>query len=287
MNLGPHSKTLALHCTLALALVGCAAPIAPPPACAGDNCSNGTPRFNPNPSTTDSGTAGSGDSGARTDAGTSDVVVVDGSALREVSVRGSVGEVRVLPRSRPEDTVVAVGWDVSALLGTGAVSVRTDMRGVFTVIGRVDADGAIPLRALSSPAGQCAIGGAPSVTEDGTVLSVSAIRVAEALAPTGITVDSRLAHVVVEVEDALRTRVRGVRVSRSPGGPVAVAYDVDGRIFGIVDVTGPLGTAVIMNLDAPAEPSRIEVVLERDGRARRLPVYVTRGCVTFVSALAP
>ena len=29
------------------------------------------------------------------------------------------------------------------------------------------------------------------------------------------------------------------------------------------------------------------VVLERDGRARRLPVYVTRGCVTFVSALAP
>lgn len=247
-----------------------------------DPCSTGTPSFANDPGRID---AGSIDSGVR------DSAVHDGASVESRAssrlVRGSVGEVRALPRVRTEHTVVAMGWQVRSLLDQTMMPSSTDTNGAFSLAAVIDDEGIGPIRATPVTPGPCAIGHVRSMSEPVTVLSASASLLAESLAPTGMTVDPALAHVVVEVESALRTRVRGARVTRAPGGAVAVAYDVDGASFGVVDSTGSQGTAIIPNLEAPAIPAKIELVIEYQSRVRRLPVYVARGCTTFATVLSP
>jgi hypothetical protein len=269
--------------TLAALLAGGCGPLMAPPApCPTEPCSTGTPRFPNDPGRVDAGPI---------DTGVSDAAVTDSAAVDSATssgvVRGSVGEVRVLPRARAENTVLAVGWQVRSLLDNAMMPSSTDVNGAFSLATLVDAEGIGPIRATPVTPGPCAIGHFRSTSEPVSVLSVSASLVAESMAPTGITIDPALAHVVVEVESSLRTRVRGARVTRAPGGAIAVAYDVDGALFGVVDSTGSQGTAIIPNLDAPAMPVKIELVIEYQSRLRRLPVYVARGCTTFATVLSP
>lgn len=268
---------------LAFTSAACGPVMAPPPPCAMEPCSAGTPNFPTNPGVVDAGSA----DGALADAGGSDSASASEAGTTSNVVRGSVGEVRVLPRARPENTVVAASWQVRSLLDSAMMPATTDINGAFALQTVIDAEGIGPIRATPTTPGQCAIGHFRSSSEPVSVLSVSAARLAEAMAPTGITVDPSLAHVVVEVETSLRARVRGARVTRSPGGVVVVGYDVDGALFGVVDSTGPQGTAILPNFDAPAVPAKIELVIEYQSRLRRVPVYLARGCTTFVTALAP
>ncbi len=261
------------------ALLSHCGPLAAPPSpCPTEPCSTGTPRFTP-------GGGGDGDGSVSTsDAALTDVVSAD--AATPQPMRGTVAEVRSLPRVRPENTVIATGWSVRSLTDSAITPVLTDVRGTFSILAPRDSDGIGALRAQTAP-NVCAIGHSRASGDDVSILSLSAARIAESLAPTGFTVDPSLAHVVVEVENALRARVRGVSVGRSPGGTVAVAYDAEGGLFGILEATGPQGTAVIPNLDAPATPVKIELVLTFEMRTRRIPIYVARGCTTFVTTTAP
>lgn len=203
------------------------------------------------------------------------------------NVTGSVAEVRAIPRTRAENTVLAANWTVRSLLDDALAPATSTMAGTFSVGAAADSEGIVPLRASTTAPAQCAIGHRRAPGEEVAVLSLSAARIAEALAPTGITVDTARAHVVVEVENGVRARVRDVRVGRSPGGVVAVAYDNDSGFFAVSSGTGPQGTAIIPNLDAPAMPAKILITVELAGRVRSIPAYVARGCTTFVSALSP
>jgi hypothetical protein len=253
--------------------------MAPPPPCAMEPCSTGTPRFPNVPGDPDAGPLDSGVRAADASA--------DSAATTSVAIRGTVGEVRALPRIRAENTVAVAAWSVRSLIDNAMMPVLTDARGGFTLTAPRDDERIAPLRAVPPTPGQCAIGHFRSDGEDVSILSVTPARLAEAMAPTGITVDPSLAHVVIEVENALRARVRGVRVVFAGGPTPLVAYETDGALFGILQSSGPQGTAIVPNLDAPALPVKTQVVLSFEGRMRSIPIYVARGCVTFITALAP
>lgn len=261
-------------------LVGCGPVTMAPPPCSGDPCSLGTPRYNPPNSLPDGAVL---DSGARRD-GAADAL--DLEAGNTWTARGTVSEARALPRARPDDTAPLSNWSVQSLLDPALGAAMTDARGAFTALAMTDREGVAPFVARLALPSQCAVGHGRVGVDGLTIIAASAARIADELAPTGITVDPSLAHLVVEVEDAARRRVSGVTVQRAPGDPTVTAYDVDGS-FGVVDGTGSFGTAIIPNLDAPVEGAKVELVLTRQGRARRSPIYLARGCTTFVTALAP
>jgi hypothetical protein len=265
----------------ALALLGCGPTgMAPPPPCPVEPCSNGTPRFGNNPP--------AGDASVPTDAGRSDASTdASSDAGPLTAVRGIVGQVNTMPRTRPTHTTAAVGWVVQSLLDPSR-STMSSMTGAFALDVPRDRDGVGPLRAESvAPPRQCAIGHARADSADVSVVALDPLRLGELVAPSGFTVDPARAQLVVEVEDSLRARVRNVSITLRPASIEGIAYDLEGDRFALGMATGTQGTALITNIEFMGTTAKVDLVLTRDGRTRTLPIYFARGCTTFVTALAP
>lgn len=245
-------------------------------------CSNGTPRFNPNPSTPDGSVVT--DSGVG-EAGASDAARSDGGPT--VSVRGTVGEAIAMPRTRMMDTRVASGWTVQSLLDPTRTT-TSSATGTFALDVVYDSAGVAPIRAETlTPPRQCAIGHGRSGSADVAVVAFEQSRLQELLAPSGIGIDIGKAQLIVEVEDSLRARVSNVSVTITPATVEGVVYDVENTRFALGMATSTQGTALLTNIDFMGPTAKVDLVLRRDGRMRAIPIYFARGCTTFVTALAP
>lgn len=243
-------------------------------------CSNGTPRFNPNPSPVD---ASSRPDAAITD-GATDGATSEGGA--GIAIRGTVGEAIAMPRARAMDTRVAGNWSVAMLLDPSR-STTTSATGTFALGVSYDADGVAPLRVESVSPRRCGIGHARAGTTDVAVVAIDPAQLEALLLPVGFIVDSAKAQLVVEVEDSLRMRASNVSVTVRPGTVEGVAYDIENTRFALGAATSTQGTALLTNVDFVGPTAKVDLVLTRDGRTRSLPIYFARGCTTFVTALAP
>lgn len=227
-------------------------------------------------------------SGGSFDGGAEAGVAVPDAAMASSMVMGALADVRVFPRlRRATDTMVGVGWRVSALLGPAEVFSTTNAMGAFSLNAPSDALGVIPLKGLSGDGRSCVItttrAGAPSLT----FFALTPGRLLDASAPTGFTLDPNRAQLVVELDD-IPDRVRDVVVELEVPAPIAVAVDTLDSALAIGNATHALGTAVLYNLDAPVIGRPLNVRVGRPGGASRVvTTYLARGCVSWLRTPPP
>jgi hypothetical protein len=232
-----------------------------------------------------------GGGGGGGDAGVTDAALGDAVAM----VSGRLLLAATLPRpTTTTSATAAAAWTVGPVVSPAGttLSTTTAADGTFTLAG-VPVVGSTYVLHAEPPAGGGLHGavaefyaGSPS----STFFAISDVALSASLSATGITPSPSLAHLVVEAVDG-GARASGIRVAVD--ATASIAYDdASGALTTGADRTGALGTAVVLNVDAPAGGRYASVQLTRvaavaDASVVVYGVFVMPGHVSFVSAAAP